>query len=379
MSSLSEDQKKKFEKYLKSSSEEHFNLAEDVNYRISTGSLKFDSIIGGGFGPGIIRLSGASEGGKTNEALEIANNFLDELKQDGMVCYIKAEGRLSQEIQDRQRRKFVKKIDDWNSNNIFIFKSNIYERVVDWIDNVLTILQGKKVLFIIDSLDGLSRRADVEKGITGDENIQVAGVPWFTNQFLKMYGSKITELGHMAILLSQVRAKIQATMNRKKEEQLISTATGGNAAVHFAEWMFNYDPRIQSNNILENDAAPDFVSNKILGHWASLTISKSTNETSGYRIKYPIKHNVKGKSSIWREYEIADMFLSESFYKKNGSWLSMSEKCKKISDKEKLGMPESIQGVKNLMNCLAENPKACNFWYNYFVKYISDGDSSDLV
>lgn len=379
MSDLSEDQKKKFEKYLKSSSDEHFNLAEDVNYKVSTGSLKFDSITGGGFGPGIIRLSGASEGGKTNEALEIANNFLDTLGSEGMVCYIKAEGRLSKEIQDRQRRPFVTKINEWNSNNMFIFKSNVYERVVDWIENVLSILEGKKVLFILDSLDGLSRRADIEKGITGDENIQVAGVPWFTNQFLKMYGSKITELGHMAILLSQVRAKIQAAMSRKKEEQLISTATGGNAAIHFAEWMFNFDPKIQSNNILENDGAPDFVSNKILGHWASLTISKSVNETTGYRIKYPIKHGVKGKSSIWREYEIVDMFLSESFYSRKGSWLSMSEKCKKISEENKLGMPESIQGTKNLMNYLSENPNVCNFWYTFFVKYISDGSDFDLV
>ena len=51
----------------------------------------------GGIRPGILRASGISEGGKTSCALSFARNFQDTV-ENGMVVYIKSEGRLSQEM-----------------------------------------------------------------------------------------------------------------------------------------------------------------------------------------------------------------------------------------------------------------------------------------
>ena len=42
---------------------------EEVTYKVSSGSMKVDFELGGGFGPGLHRFVGMNEGGKTSESL----------------------------------------------------------------------------------------------------------------------------------------------------------------------------------------------------------------------------------------------------------------------------------------------------------------------
>ena len=51
------------ENYLKANKEDHFNYEKQNDYKVSSGSLQFDMCLGGGFGPGLHRLIGVSEGG----------------------------------------------------------------------------------------------------------------------------------------------------------------------------------------------------------------------------------------------------------------------------------------------------------------------------
>ena len=87
------------ESYLKQNKGDHYNYEEDRSYAVSSGSLLLDIEMGGGIGPGIIRASGVTEGGKTSCALSFARNF--QKMDNAMVFYIKSEGRLSPDMVER--------------------------------------------------------------------------------------------------------------------------------------------------------------------------------------------------------------------------------------------------------------------------------------
>ena len=58
--------------YLEQNKGDHYNFEEERSYVVSSGSLLMDIEMGGGIGPGVIRASGITEGGKTSCALAFA-------------------------------------------------------------------------------------------------------------------------------------------------------------------------------------------------------------------------------------------------------------------------------------------------------------------
>ena len=70
------DSNKMLKSFLKTNKDDHYNFEEEVDYKVSSGSLQFDLQLGGGFGPGLHRFVGMNEGGKTSESLEVMRNFL---------------------------------------------------------------------------------------------------------------------------------------------------------------------------------------------------------------------------------------------------------------------------------------------------------------
>ena len=107
--------------YLEQNKADHYNFEEERTYVVSSGSLLLDIEMGGGIGPGIIRASGITEGGKTSCALAFAKNF--QKMDDSMVVFIKSEGRLSKEMLERSGV-------DTNEEKWFVYKSNVYESVI---------------------------------------------------------------------------------------------------------------------------------------------------------------------------------------------------------------------------------------------------------
>ncbi len=78
--------------FLKNNKEYHYNFEEEIDYKVSSGSLRMDFELGGGFGPGLHRFVGMNEGGKTSESLEVMKNFLNTQE--------KSKGFLSKQKED---------------------------------------------------------------------------------------------------------------------------------------------------------------------------------------------------------------------------------------------------------------------------------------
>ena len=348
--------------YLSDRSGDHFNFEEEEFYKVSTGSLLLDIETGGGLGPGLHRFCGVNEGGKTSEALEVAKNFQKQFS-NGKVIYFKTEGRFSPEMRARCGI-------DTDETKFFMYESNIYESVFDLMK--LLILNNdndKKYLFIIDSLDGLIPRDDIDKPT--EKSSMVAGGAVIASTIMKKVANQMTKRGHMAIFVSQVRADIRILYTSAPVRQ--TTATGGNALLHFANWIFDFQPRFNKDLILQKDKEqPDRKTNKILGHKVKIMIKKSPNEKSNYLIEYPVRYGRTGGKSIWIEKEIADLLIEWDYTKKSGPWLSTDPDVMEELKEVGLEMPEKIQGRGKLFDFLEANPDVVNFFFNKFKNVLSD-------
>ena len=252
--------------FLKQNSEDHYNFEETVDYKVSSGSLQLDLQLGGGFGPGLHRFVGMNEGGKTSEALEVMKNFLLDIP-NSKGFYIKAEGRLSPEMQKRSGVKFVFSADEWVAGTCFVFESNIYETVVDAMRQLVSKNEEKiKFCFLLDAVDGLIAKGDMDKSF--EESSKVAGGAVIAATFMKKLSIALAKRGHMAIFISQVRADIKLDPYSKAPIRQTS-ATGGNALLHFANWILEFEPRFKGDLILKTNADKiDLEKNPPVGHWA---------------------------------------------------------------------------------------------------------------
>lgn len=351
--------------FLKANKDSHYNFEEEIFYRISSGSLLMDFELGGGFPPGLHRFTGANECGKTSCALQIMKEFLSEPEKRRGI-YIKAEGRLSKEMRERSGVNFVYDSDHWEDGNCFVFESNIYETVVNLLRTFVADKEsGIRYFFILDSVDGLITQADYDKGF--DESSKVAGGAVIASALMKKISIALAKRGHIAIFISQVRADIQLDPYSKAPVRQTS-ATGGNALLHFANWILEFEPRFKGDLILEKpNEKPDPQKNKILGHYAKATVKKSPNEKTNIQIKYPIIYGRKGGNSIWNEKEILDLMYIWGFANKKGAWISFDESFRKeLEEEKKISIPENIQGQPKFDDYIAENPEAKTILINYF-------------
>lgn len=355
--------------FLKNNKEDHFNFEEQINYRVSSGSLEFDHHLDGGFGPGLHRFVGMNEGGKTSASLEVMKNFL-KMPQSKAV-YFKAEGRLSDEMIKRCGVKFVFNYDDWEDGTCFVFESNIYETVVDLMRQLVNSNEEKnKYCFCLDSVDGLIKKADNEK--TFEESTQIAGGASIAAAFMKKMSIAIGKRGHMAIFISQVRADIKLDPYSKAPVRQ-TTATGGNALLHFANWIIEFEPRFNGDQILLNPSNKkmDPRTNPAIGHYAKVVVKKSPNEKTNTRISYPIRYGRIGGNSIWVEKEIVGALEAWEFIKKTGAWISITQDFKEILAEGGFSLPEKIQGENKLFSLIEEDSALCQYLASYFKKVFS--------
>ena len=343
--------------FLKDNKESHFNFEESETFNISTGSLLLDSEMGGGLeAPAIVRFTGVSGGGKTSSALLLMNNFLKTVpKSKGFI--VKAEGRLSSNVKNISGVKFVEKPSEWEAGTCFVLKSNVYEAIASLI---LELIQNNpeniKYYFLIDSMDALISRNDLSKGF--DDSAKVAAGAVLTSNFLRRIMLPISTFGHICGLISQVRSNVQINPYAKTDPKL-TNSSGGNALQHYADWIFEFQPRYKSDQIIEKD--------KIIGHWAKILLRKTTNEKDGVEITYPIKHGRKDGKSVWLEYEISDMLLQWGFAKKAGAWISIAEELREeVRSNINQEIPEKIQGMEQLRLFLENNTEISQFLFEKF-------------
>jgi RecA/RadA recombinase len=357
--------------FLQANKEDHYNFEEEIDYKVSSGSLQFDLQLGGGFGPGLHRFCGINEGGKTSAALEVMKHFLHSLP-NSKGLYIKAEGRLSPEMRERSGVKFVFTPDEWVEGTCFVFESNVYEAVVDLMRELVSKnTQKVKYYFLLDSVDGLVLKNDINKGF--EDSAKVAGGAVIAATFMKKMSIALAKRGHMAIFISQVRADIKLDPYSKAPVRQ-TTATGGNALLHFANWIIEFEPRYKGDLILQNPTIKqlDPQKNPAIGHFAKVTVKKSPNEKTNLTISYPIRYGRKNGNSVWIEKEIVDLLLAWEFVKKNSSWLSLSEEFVELLAAEGFDLPAKIQGEQNLFTLIEENKDLSKFLVNYFKQAINE-------
>ena len=365
-----QDDQKLMGSFLKANKEDHYNFEDEINYKVSSGSLQFDLQLGGGFGPGLHRFVGMNEGGKTSESLEVMKNFLKQIPNSKGV-FVKAEGRLSPEMKERSGVKFVYTAEEWVDGTCFVFESNIYETVVDLFRELVSKNDSnKKYCFLLDSVDGLITKNDINKSF--EDSAKVAGGAVIAGTFMKKMSIALAKRGHMAIFISQVRADIKLDPYSKAPVRQ-TTATGGNALLHFANWIIQFEARYAGDNILKNASIKKMDSkNPAIGHIAKVVVKKSPNEKTNMVVSYPIRYGRKNGTSIWVEKEIVDLLYAWEFVKKAGPWISFTEDFKELIEDTEFEIPDKVQGDNKLFSFIEENPDLCDFLVTYFKNAIGE-------
>lgn len=361
--------------FLKNNKEDHYNFEDDNDYKVSSGSLQLDIHLGGGFGPGLHRFCGINEGGKTSAALEVMKNFLRTVP-NSKGFYIKAEGRLSNEMKERSGVSFTTSADNWEVGTCFVFESNIYETVVDAMRNLVANNEEEiKYYFLLDAVDGLITKGDLDK--TFEDSNKVAGGAVIAANFMKRMSIALAKRGHMAVFVSQVRADIKLDPYTKAPIRQTS-ATGGNALLHFANWILEFEPRFNGDLILQDSTNKriDLEKNPVIGHWAKVTVKKSPNEKTNLQIPYPIRYGRKNGTSIWIEKELVDLLYAWEFVAKSGAWVKPSEDFVELIKDLNIEIPTNFQGENGLFKFIEENPSLIKFLINYFKTSINEIQNS---
>lgn len=343
--------------HLKDNKDSHYNFEDEKIFHISTGSLLLDSELSGSLEvPAIVRFTGVSGGGKTSAALLIMNNFLKTVP-NSKGFLVKAEGRLNSNVKRVSGVEFIHDPEEWDNGKCFVLRSNVYENIATLIlELIKNNPENTRYYFLIDSMDALISKNDLSKGF--DDSAKVAAGAVLTSNFLRRIMLPLSTFGHICGLISQVRSNVQINPYAKGDPKL-TNSSGGNALQHYADWIFEFQPRYKSDQIIEDS--------KIIGHWAKILLRKTTNEKDGVEVTYPIKHGRSDGKSIWTEYEIADMLIQWGFAKKSGAWIAFdSGLIKEIKEDIKKDFPEKIQGMDQLRTFLETNSEICIYLFNKF-------------
>lgn len=332
----------------------HYNLDEQAeDYVVSSGSMILDSYLDGGFSAGMHRFVGANEGGKTNEALQVMFNMMEEVDNSKGI-YIKAEGRLSKSIQERSGLKFVTNAEEWLDGTCLVFECNVFDVVFDFLRGLLKNNPNKeRFCIVIDSMDGLLPQSELEKRTS--DAAKVAAGALMTSDFLKRVSLGMCKFGHMLILISQIRARVDINPYAKGDPNNQTNSSGGNAALHYPDWILEFQKQFKSDKILEKPKEQIGPNNKPYGHMAKVLICKSTNENTGQVVKYPIRYGrTKGKS-IWVEREVVDLLLMWGYMDKKGSWFTCDEDVITHLKNDGIDCQSKFQGIASIQEYLEKN------------------------
>ena len=356
--------------FLDNNKESHFNNIYSKPVRIPSGSLNLDAHVKITSGI-VVRLVGrGAELGKTSQALVLAQNYMNTMPKS-KTLFVKAEGRLSEDMQKRSGIKFVTKWEDWVYGTVFVLKSNIFEPISNLIIDLSKSMfdNGEHLCTIIDSMDGLILEDDAKKKI--GENAKVAGVPLITKLLFRKLSLPIESYNSLMLITGQYSAEIKLDPYAPNNPRM-GESSGGSAIAHQSSVVLSYFPRYAGDYILESpDDKPDPVKNKVLGLYASLEVKKSMNEaTGGGKIRIPIKKGAIGPA-IWKEKEVSDMLLMFGLAIKKGAWIEIKEELVNELKEAGVVIEPKHNGINKLNIYLDENKAVVNYLFNKFVKMLS--------
>lgn len=341
---------------------DHYNDLERVEWVCSTGSLQLDLFMDGGIRPGVLRLSGEPESGKTSFALNLAKLFQQQIP-NGFVFYINAEGRLTPELVERSGI-------DQSEGKWCCYDSNILESSMGMIKELIS-ENGKgedkksyRYLFVIDSTDALIKKADLGKKF--DEGQKVAGSAVVFSHVGKATTLPLTKNGHAMIVLSQTRHKMNVGGMASAGG---TTQSGGKALNFYSSVIAEIKPLWTNLYIWENPSGASIdAKGKRIGHYCSLKFTKTRNEKTGQILDMPIKYGERG-GSIWTEYEIMDLCLQFEFVKKKAAgWFEFDKEL--VDELDDPDFKPKHQGINNLISYLESKENVTQFLVEKFKKLL---------
>jgi len=354
--SSSQSKLKVLDDIMRNNQKHHYAFENKTDYVVSSGSLTLDIEMGGGIHPGIIRSSGVTEGGKTSNALAFARNFQILHPEKGCVIYIKSEGRLSDTMVNRSGVNTDP--DKWR-----VIPTNDYDFVTQTMKMLIKDNEnGNLYFFIIDSLDALLPRKDLDH--MSNEPNKVAGSALLTADLLRRMAVAFGSRGHICFIISQVRSSIKINAYEKSDPK-VTNASGGNAALHYSDWIMEFQPRWKDDSIFE--VANPKKEDAAIGHYCKIVFRKTPNEKSGREVKYPIKYGRTKGQSVWVEYEIVDQLLAWEFAHAKGPWITITDELVKELSDAGFEMPKQHQGSANLKTFLEENQNITKYLFDKFM------------
>lgn len=339
------------------------------NKLISTGSLILDSVVKIRSGMVVRLVAKQAECGKTSASFVLAENYMKTMEKS-KTLFIKAEGRLSNEMKKRVGLKFVDSPDEWDYGTVYVLSCNVFETVARAVLNIVKTAHecGEHICIILDSLDGLILKADLEKGFEG--NAKVAGVPLLTKLLFRHLALPIAHYDALLLVTGQYAAEIKLDPYAPNVPRQASSS-GGSSIGHQSDYVLEFQPRYNGDLILENDKEkPDPIKNKILGINAKLIIRKSANDNTGIPVTYPVKKGVIGPAN-WIEKEVADLVVAFEMAQKSASWFTFSPDILEEAKQKEVEMPEKVQGMNGIYKLL-EEPKVYEFFAAKIKEMISD-------
>lgn len=296
----------------------------------------------------------------SNCVLTCFNNALNTV-ENSKAIWFKAEGRLDQDVMDRSGAKFVFSADEWEVGTILVMESNIYEFIIDLINDLVKNNPNKyRYLFAIDSADALIRRDDEKKSSAEGERVGAGGM--LMSLMFKKAGLVLNKLGHCLFVMSQIRAKVETDKYAPQDQNKNVGGGGSNALTHGVNQVWNFKGRNKSKNIEEGD--------KVVGHYCEISLSKGVKERIDVVVKYPVRHNQTNGKSVWKEYEIADLLVTWGYVEKRGSWLKFDSDFIAELRAAKFEMDDEfqLQGLAKLKDWLEFNPNITQHLYEKFLK-----------
>ncbi len=175
---------------------------------ISTGCAVLDCVLGSGYPMRrITNIVGDKSVGKTLLAIEAAANFAKVFPR-GKIRYNEVEAAFDPDYAGDLGLPLSHVSFPSNKERCETVE-DLYEDLLDWSGK----LDGQPALYVLDSLDALSDRAEMKRGI--DEASYGASKARQMSQLFRRINQRLVQANVMLIIISQVRDNIGVTFGRK--------------------------------------------------------------------------------------------------------------------------------------------------------------------
>lgn len=186
---------------------------------VSTGCAILDSVLGGGYVLGrIVNLVGDKSSGKTLLAIEACANFARTYPNSGTIRYGEAEAAFDL----KYAAALGLPVDRVTFAETLLTVEDFYEDLLRHIEEN----KDKPSLYVLDSLDALSDRAEQDRAI--DQGSYGANKPKKLGELFRRLTQKLEKSKVLLIIISQIRDKIGVTFGETKMR------TGGRALDFYA-------------------------------------------------------------------------------------------------------------------------------------------------